>query len=169
MEVIGNGKNIDSSLACLLFFVDLVKTPLVYTQLQHKINIRAFRRFLSRRLGWRRGVCASGLPSISVFRLKSRALPKKSAWFNCFSFSSDSTDVCRLIRSSPTATCSFVASSDRCFFLPSLFIHMRLLERFIQPIVSKWIHCVDSYRWRDLFTRRFLLFPKDRSKKLKAL
>jgi hypothetical protein len=40
MQVIGNGKNIDSSLACLLFYVDLVKTPLVHTQLQHKINIR---------------------------------------------------------------------------------------------------------------------------------
>jgi len=40
MQAIGNGKNIDSSLACLLFYVDLVKTPLVHTQLQHKINIR---------------------------------------------------------------------------------------------------------------------------------
>jgi hypothetical protein len=40
MEVIGEGKNRDSSFACSLCYVDLVKTPLVHTQLQHKINIR---------------------------------------------------------------------------------------------------------------------------------
>jgi hypothetical protein len=40
MKVTSNGNNINSSLACLLFCVDLVKTPLVHTQLQHKINIR---------------------------------------------------------------------------------------------------------------------------------
>lgn len=39
-QVIVNGKNIDSSFACLLFYVDLVRIPLVHTQLQHKINIR---------------------------------------------------------------------------------------------------------------------------------
>ncbi len=79
MQVIGNGKNIDSSFACLLFICwfseNTARVHPTTTQNQHSL----FAVFLPSRFSWCRGVCASARPSISFFRLKSCALLEKPA------------------------------------------------------------------------------------------